>query len=553
MSSSTQQPTSWRASSSDLRSSPLARVAKVSFWILVAGLLPLMVSASRDFGATWDESDRHENGRRVLEYFQGSRTREEAHWGTMYPALFDVIPAWLEQHVDADRYVIRHRVNAVFGWIGLLFSGLLALRLFGSSTAILAVILLATSPRYFAHSMNNPKDLPFAAMSVVALYGMSFVSPQWPYVTAGAGAAVAVGLGLALGTRPGALLYFGYLPLLVFALAAVQRITRRVETLEIDWRLEWRSIANVAVRVALVLAAGLLVGTIFWPWAQAAPLSRPFDALSRASDYREWDSNVIFAGLDYQASDLPGSYLPTWFIISMPPVVLVGLILSIVSPARGWGLRRLALAAVAALPIALIVLRHSTVYDGMRHTLFAYPPMAILAATGWAAVLTHRQRWLRAAGLALLIAGLANVMAFNLRAYPNQAAYVNELVGGPKGAFGRYELDYWGNCMLQAVEWSASQARQAGMPVIVWGRPQHILELDAARFPEVKVAASVDDPHHLQIHLLRDAIKDLREMTTWTSVHRVTTPDGAVLCGVYPGRDFDELQRRLQASPRPPS
>ena len=90
--------------------------ATAVFWIVLIGLLPLMVTASHDFGMTWDEPDRHTNGRAILEYFQGKRAREEAHWGTMYPGLFDVIPAWLEERTRTDQLTLRHRVNAVFGW-----------------------------------------------------------------------------------------------------------------------------------------------------------------------------------------------------------------------------------------------------------------------------------------------------------------------------------------------------------------------------------------------------------------------------------------------------
>ena len=151
------------------------------------------------------------------------------------------------------------------------------------------------------------------------------------------------------------------------------------------------------------------------------------------------------------------------------------MVLSVVPHVRGWGWPRVALWSVALLPIVLIIVRDSMVYDGMRHVLFAYPPMAVLAASGWTALLTDRQRWLQIGGFALLIAGLVNVLSFNLRSYPNQAAYINELAGGPSGAFGRYELDYWGNCVLQAVEWSAATARRAQMPVRVWGRPDHLV------------------------------------------------------------------------------
>ena len=522
------------------------------FWIVVAGLLPLMVVVSQDFGATWDEGDRHENGRLVLEFLQGLRPRSLAHWGTMYPALFDVIPAWFAQQSDLDLFVLRHRVNAVFGWVGILFAGLLGRRLFGPWAGLLTAILLAVSPRYFAHSMNNPKDLPFAAMTVVVLYAMSWLSPRWPYLRAGAAAGVAVALALALGTRPGALLYFAYLPLLVLALVGVQRLRREGGRWAIDWRVDRKAIAQLTARVAAVLVAGVLLGTVFWPWAQVKPFTRPVEALTRASAY-DWDGNVIFAGEERPASQLPASYLPTWFLISTPPVVLAGMVLTLVTPVRGWTLPRVALWWVALLPIALIVVRGSVVYDGMRHVLFAYPPMAILAASGWAGLLRDRAGWLRAGALALLAVGLGNVLAFHFRSHPNQVVYVNELAGGPRGAFTRYELDYWGNCMLQAVAWSADAAARAGMPLTIWGQPQHIVEFDARRFPQLAVVPDQTDRHHLQVYLLRGYIENVREMTQWDAVHRVTTGDGALLCGVYPGPAYDELERRLQAARRPPS
>jgi hypothetical protein len=521
--------------------------------MLVVVLLPLMVRASLDFGATWDEFDRHLNGQAILEYYQGLRSRDEGHYGTMYPGLFDVIPAWLERHIDVDRYILRHRVNAVFGWIGIVFAGRLAGRLFGPWSGILAAILLAVSPRYFGDSMNNPKDLPFAAMSVVAMYYLSKVSLRWPYVSAGTGAKIAVALALALGTRPAGLLYFAYLPLLVLAIVVVNRTTAVGDTLVIDRRVDSKAVAESVARVGVVMVAGLLLSTVFWPWAQAAPFTRALDALSRAAEY-PWSGRLLFGGQEIVATDVPWSYLPTWFLISTPPVVLAGMALSIVQHVRGWGFARIALWSAALLPIAFVIVHNSTVYDGIRHVLFAYVPMVVLAASGWAGLLAHGRRWLRAGGLALLVAGLANILAFDVRSYPNQTAYVNELAGGPISAFGRYELDYWGNCVLQAVEWSASAARQAWMPAIVWGQPEHLVKDDAARFPELIVVPNRTDPHHLQIRLMRGSVKELQELAGRVDVlHRVTTADGAVLCAVYPGPDFEALQRRWQAFRRPPS
>lgn len=523
------------------------RPASWVFWLIVSMLLPLMLQASLDFGVTWDEPDRHTNGEAILEFYQGLRTREEAHYGTMYPGLFDFIPAWLERQVDVDRYILRHWINAVFGWVGIVFTGLLARRLFGPWSGLLAVVLLVASPRYFAASMNNPKDLPFAAMGVVALYAMSRLSPTWPHLRAGTGVAIAVSLALTLCTRPGGLLFFAYLPLLVFVFAFAQRMTVTGETLVIDRRIDGKAIASSAVRIGAVLLVALLLGTIFWPWAQVSPLARPFEALGRASEY-PWDGAVLFGGEEILASDLPSTYLPTWFLIATPPVVLAGLLWSLVVRVRGWAWGRLAMWSAAVLPIAYIIVHNSTVYDGLRHALFVYPPMVILAASGWMGLLTHRVRWVQAAAGLLLVGGLVNILAFNVRAYPNQVVYVNELAGGPRGAFGRYELDYWGNCVLQAVEWAATAARQAQMPVTVRGNPAHLVEFDAARFPELVFEPEETHPHHLQIRLLRGSIEVVQELARREdAVHHVTTPDGAVLCGVYPGNRYEDLQRRLQA------
>jgi hypothetical protein len=542
---------------------PTARWPQALFWVIVLALLPVMVSLSKDFGATYDEFDRHKGGLALVEFFDGKASREEAHYGTMYPGLFDVIPAWLERHIQTDRYVLRHQVNAVFGWVGILFAGLLAGRLFGIPAGILAVMLLAASPRYFAHSMNNPKDLPFAATSVMVLYCLSRVSPRRPYITIGSCVALAVALGLCLGTRPGALLYFGYVPLLVVGLFAVQwggalrragwRAVRHWRRLPALARVHWTTGLLLGVKVSLVLCGGLLVGTIFWPWAQVAPFTRPVEALTRAAGY-DWEGQVLFDGRYLYANDLPWSYLPTWFLIGTPLVVLAGMALSMIADVRGWGWSRLALWTVALLPIVLIIARDSMVYDGMRHVLFAYPPMAVLAASGWAGLLTYRQRWVRVGGMALLLVGMLPVLAFHLRSHPNQTAYVNELAGGPRAVFGRYDLDYWGNCLLQAVEWSAATARRAEMPVQVWARPAHLARLDAARFRGVSVISDGDEPHHLRIDLLRGSPNDVRLLASRPdAVHRVTTGDGAVLCVVSRGPQYGDLQQRLNGAGKPGS
>ena len=78
--------------------------------------------------------------------------------------------------------------------------------------------------------------------------------------------------------------------------------------------------------------------------------------------------------------------------------------------------------------------------------------------------------------------GLADVLTPNVRAFLNQIVYFYQRVGGPKGACLRYDVDYWGNCLLEAVDWSAALTRRSGQPVVVSGNAWQIIQLDSERY-----------------------------------------------------------------------
>jgi len=516
------------------------RAAWWTFVILAALLLPLFVLASFDFGVTWDEKARHRYGELIVEYFRGLRSRSffTREAGGLYGGMFDTICAVAEQWVPVNRYVLRHVINAIFGWIGVVYCGRLTARLFGRWPGILAMVLLAASPRYFAHSMNNPKDLPFAALTVMALYYFSTISSTWPYISPRTAIKIVVALALALNIRAGALLYLGYLGMLVTAYAIAER------------NRHWRRLADTAGRLSAITFGVLLLGSAFWPWAQGAPFIRPVEALLGMANY-PWAGAVLFDGQGYAAPNLPWYYPLLWLLISTPPVVLFGAALSIfLSRDRTWFLRKNGLWALAAFPVLLVVARDSTLYDGIRHLLFIYPILVVVAAAGWAAWLSEGHRpWLRRSVAVLLVAGLIDVITFDVRFHPNQAVYFNAIVGGPRGAFARFDMDYWGNCVLEAVAWSAEAARLSGTPITISGNPWHLVQLDAERFPELSFTPP-HRQHSLEVRLNRGSAKGVTDLASRPDVlYRVQTADGGVLCVVLPGSTFTELRPPLSLPP----
>jgi dolichyl-phosphate-mannose--protein O-mannosyl transferase len=71
---------------------------------------------------------------------------------------------------------MRHLLNAVAGASAIVFTGLLTYAISGSwLAACLSLLILSLWPQFFGHSMNNPKDIPFALGYVMTIYYLT----QW--------------------------------------------------------------------------------------------------------------------------------------------------------------------------------------------------------------------------------------------------------------------------------------------------------------------------------------------------------------------------------------
>lgn len=551
--------------SADLGSAPSAPRAHGLVWayrLFPVLLLPLMLVLSRDFGVTWDEKTHQLYGERVFRFLTQGLDDDWFHPGEnlfiyLHGGFFDTVCVALQQWLPGELWTTRHYVNAAFGWLGILYVGRLGRLLAGPGTGLLAMALLSLSPRYFGDAMNNPKDLPLAALLTAALYYLLRLEPRHPYLGWRLAVPLVLSIGLAVNVRAGALVFLGYLAIALLGLTLATRA------------FSMRQLGATLARWAGVAVAVLLLGTLFWPWAQVRPLTRPLQGMARLSQFR-WDFPVLFAGQDVPASALPWNYIPQWLLLTTPPVVIVGAALALLvllrlrvpEPAAGAGAgqpprpdawRVLGLWFAAVFPAAYIAVSGATVYDGVRHVLFTYPPLVALAACGWRLLLDSPRNRLRMLAAAALALGLAEPLVFQWRNHPNQAVYFNAFAGGPRGALGRYELDYWGNSLLQGVEWVDRAARASGTRVVVSGRPHHVVRDDSQRFASLAFARDEEGAHQLEIVVLRGPRQDVLDLARRADVlHAVTTADGTPLTVVVPGPRYAEVAGSLRLAPASP-
>jgi hypothetical protein len=426
-----------------------------------------------DSGITWDERIQSDYGDRLLRWYRsgGSDTSAfELRDLFLYGGLFEAPAQWLfERHwLPLELYATRHVVTSLVGILGVLATWKIAATVSSSRAGVLAALMLLLTPVWSGHAWFNCKDIPFAAASAfVAYLSVRIALGRAPL---GWSDALWSGLacGCALGVRSGGMFLLAY-P--VAAASCKLALAHARGTLPAPLG---RSAGTLALRLGCTLLLAWAIMILAWPWAWSAPFSRPFRAARIATQFH-WKHAVLFAGESVMSTELPRSYLPTWFAISLPESWIVAALSGVGAwlaarrrPARPANERVLALGLLALFvlaPIAAVLVRRPVLYDAQRHFLFVLPPAAALAGIAldrcFAEPAWARLRTLLALALAVpWLLALADMIAL----HPYEYVYFNRLSGGLANALGRYETDYWGASYREGFLWLLEHgpAPQAG-------------------------------------------------------------------------------------------
>jgi len=436
------------------------------FWIIAAALLPFYSWISFDYGITWDEWLDANNILLTIRFILswGQDTSYLQFWhgylysglfftlvGTLYGLLSGSVHELAYGGLFGDRHILpfflmSHWVNGLFGWAAVLFTGLTAKRIAGWRAGLIGLAMGLLCPRFFGASFNDPKDIPMAAGYIAALYYMTGIMKEMPFPKKSTCAGAAVSIAVAIGCRASGLLLLPYLVLFS----------------GIAWITASRGNRMPFIRFSLMLlltgSAGYFGGLLCWPYALQNPLINPYLALKQFSQFSSfWNGLVLFEGQLIEASNLPWYTLIKWIAISVPLFIHAGvilLLLNLKTLCRLHDWRIIGAVTFAFLfPLGYQIVTDSTVYDAWRHFYFVYPPLAVLCALAWNKVLPEPSpgRTFPVSGILLALL-LALPLGWMIKNHPHQYTYYNELVGGLKGAYGRYETDYWGNSLRNCAE-----------------------------------------------------------------------------------------------------
>ncbi|MBI5521404.1 MAG: glycosyltransferase [Desulfarculus sp.] len=430
--------------------------------LLGLALLVLVFCTFQDHGLTAGESTQAAYGRQVVNYYAsgfGDKSALSAPAPYLHGGLFEAVAAVLGKGLPWGPYQSRHLLTALAGLLGIAGAWRLAGYMAGPRAAFWAVALLAATPLYYGNIFNNSQDIPFAAAFVWSVYYLALSLGNLPRVPRGLTLKLGLALGAGLGVKVGGVILVVWMALLM-ALWAVGQLPARPA------RAITRDLAALLARWCLPAGAiAYAVMLLGWPWAQGSPLYHPYLAL-RAWVWPGQGQLQLFDGLYYCSLSLPPSYIPKYLLYTLPEVFIVALAaLAILGagrprPAGGQGRKQavslgwICLLGAMALPSALAAVSGSDVAGGPGGLIFLAPPLAVLGGAGVDRLAGLLGGWRRGAGrvlagcLALALLYQASLMA---RLYPYEYVFFNSLIGGLKGAQGKYELDYRGAAYGEAL------------------------------------------------------------------------------------------------------
>jgi hypothetical protein len=426
---------------------------KKLFPLVILVLVNLIVGlfALPGFGESTDELAQHSYAERTIEavdslintgtwpaFFSEEEPKQGSHGPAFIMAVTLLKSLAMPEGTQLEKLAFSHFLYFVMFQVGVVSLYFLARRWISEPAAFGTALLFNTQPLLVGHAFMNPKDVVFmsllTASAALGLWmvdrvGNSFQSTGRPLPD-----------GIRSFLRQFLCADVWLAGLLLGFTSAIRIAAPLIGVVVLVYILLGRKWQAVPRFLAYgLIAFGFMI--VFWPYLWPNPLGRLIGSVLNSAHYPDVHS-TLFRGVVVDSQHVPFLYLPVLLVAQLTEttlfLVLVG-IWALVKKVR-WDLVTLALIWFA-LPAAGIILMRVSLYNNFRQVFFILPPLFLIAGLGLDWLFQFIQRPpIRVLLLFLIL--LPGIYA-NVTLYPYQYIYYNQLVGGVRGAYRAFELDYW--------------------------------------------------------------------------------------------------------------
>jgi tetratricopeptide (TPR) repeat protein len=428
---------------------------KYIFFFFSAILLILMLALCRNAGISCDEVLHYNHSVAVYNYFASHGADQSAlntpvtnlkYYGQSFDNIVTILIKWF--NID-DVYGFRHLMSSLAGWLAIFITALFAVWLAGYKSGILVLFLFMVSPTFIGHTQNNLKDIPFALTYISGIFftlrlllsGKTNSLKNLVLLTASVAFSISI--------RAGGLILICYL---FFFLAVFYTFRffsyKKIDAAELRTKFFW--FCGISV-------VSWFFSILLWPFALRGPIKNVIESYGIMAHFPS-TFRQIFEGRVEWSDFMPWYYLPKSMLITVPILVLAGLLLFVIfllkkaEPEKKLLLGCLLFTIL--FPLVFVVYEKSNVYSSWRQFLFVYPGLIILASVGFIRFYEFiRSRYLKWGMVIIILLLSIHPLKFMFSNPKFFYLYYNQLVGGLNGAYSNYETDYYYQSQTEASRW----------------------------------------------------------------------------------------------------
>lgn len=437
--------------------------------ILLVGLLTF-----DNYGQSWDEPDIYRYGEYALNAYQYFFTPNDlpefdTNLNLYGPAYFMIVA-----------YVARNATNPIQVWhlmyfITFLMGGyifyLFSKRWLSSISALGVTLLFITQPLLWGHAFINPKDIPFMVFFMASIFlgfEMADANPK---------SIRKIIMMLVAGIFLGLTISFRVLGPLAGVFVIVYIVAKH--------RLQAFSYIIPYIVIAVISSY------LTWPYLWKAPIANYIESLKTMSDF-PFDARVLYWGELYFPTELPRDYFLTILSLQLTEPLLFLILLGVFAM---FVIRKaepiLLFTGWFILPVLIVMLLRSNLYDNARQLYFLIPPLCIAAGFGLEFIFTRIFLNIKTQVILIALVILPSIYSI-VNLHPYEYVYYNSRIGAVDGAYRQFETDYWSTSFKEAMEYINQNAAQNSRILILNGFDE--VASSYAR-PDLTIVTEETDPN----------------------------------------------------------
>lgn len=443
----------------------------------------------KDYGISVDENYQRQLGIDNLKYIFFNDTSLLKNDDKYHGPIFEIFLVFVEKLLNLKDtqmiFYMRHLVTFSLFFSGVFFFYLLCKHRFNSKKlGLIGSLFLILSPRIFADSFYNSKDIPCMVLFIISIYTLvKFLENK---------------------TLKCAILH----GIVCAILIDIRIIGMLVPAFTLFFYFLSRSTINLKKQffVLFIYFFNLFIFVIiFFPTLWENPFIEFINTLRKMKYYPN-QFCVLYSGLYIPNTNLPWHYIPMWLLITTPLTYSVFFFIGTFTIKELFktillkqDFNNIKIMDTIFLlwffvPIFIVIIFKSVLYNGWRHLFFIYPAFLIISLNGLVTFVNFINRIsvrinfsfykndklflknnntsiISILFIIVIFIYLINVLYFMIKNHPHQNVYFNILVSN--NLEDNWELDYWRLSYKQGLQFLLKNEKKR--PIYIYSHSESLL------------------------------------------------------------------------------